>query len=1187
MLGIIVSQFPETHETFIVRELTALRGAGLRLRIYSLKRCRDRVVHSESQPLLADTDYVAWDDPRVFVQAVVEGLCHPMRSVATLGWTLRMHRWPPSTLAKALVVWLQSLAIARRMRRDTITHVHAHWATMPTTAAAIISRWLQIPMSFTAHAWDIFVPNPSLKEKVRLASKVITCTEYNRRYLSHFCPEEKRKIVLNYHGVDLEQFARLRVSEFKPANPPTPLFLSVGRLVETKGFEVLLEAYQLLQERGVAFRAVIVGHGSLERHLRQQIRQRNLTEIVEIRPAMSQAALRELYAQAYAFALPCVVAKNGDRDGIPNVLLEAMAMGLPVVSTAVSGILEAVHDKRDGLMVPANDPIRLADALDLLIRKPTWARVLGDHGRMWAETQFDAREHMQRLVIQMKDLLTSRVGELASWRVSELEHPTRQPLRVMYVVWSLGLGGAEQVVIRLAAGLDRRRFQPVICCLDEPGPFAAQAQQQGIEVLALQKRGPFDVRVVPRLIRVMRQRQIQVVHTHLWGANLWGRFAARLAGVPAIIVTEHNVDAWKRWYHLVLDRLLASWATHLVAVSQQVRAFYDSHGVGRHRWQVISNGIDAQALPAKGRGHAYHKLGIRPDERVVGLIGRLVPAKAPQVFLEAFARAQRELPMLRGLIVGDGPLRAQLEEQVRQLGIAERVVFTGVRHDVPDLLVGMDALVFSSEREGLSMAMLEAMAVGVPVIATRVGGTPELIEDGVTGMQVPVGDSQAIADRVVELLCDPARAEAIRCAAHQHVERHFSLKAMIETHEALYEQTLASWRVSELAGSTRTPANPQTRQPAKICYIIDDLAIGGAQRQLLELAKALPRDRYEPQVISLSTTRCALAPLFRDAGIPLTLIPQSGLWSWSTLTTLTRTMRALRPQIVQTWLFTADLYGRLAAWLAGTPIIISAVRNIDLDKPAHYVMVDRLLRHVTDRFTVNAHAVGEVLQRRERVPSSSIRTIYNGVDVQAFDPACTDGLIRRQLHLEAQTPLVGMIGRLAPQKDHATFFRAAELVRDAMPAARFLVVGSGALHDTLQRLARRKALHQCLQFLKPQSRVQDVLAALDVVVVSSRYEGCCNVILEAMAMGKPVVATTVGGNPELVMHGQTGLLVAPGNPQELAEAILTLLQQPVRAKALGAQARARIESHFTLRQMVEETTMLYMGLLKADAEARA
>jgi glycosyltransferase involved in cell wall biosynthesis len=367
-------------------------------------------------------------------------------------------------------------------------------------------------------------------------------------------------------------------------------------------------------------------------------------------------------------------------------------------------------------------------------------------------------------------------------------------IRVAQVIWSLGLGGAEQVVIRLAASLDRRRFEPFVCCLDRPGPFAPQAEAAGLEVVALDKRGPLDARAAWRLARLLRSRRVDVVHTHLWGANLWGRLAALGARIPVIVTTEHNVDTWKRAHHLAIDRALAPVTTHLVAVSQQVLEFYETRGVGRGRFRVVHNGVDTSAAPRRGRGAAFLGLGLGTDDPVVGLVGRLVPAKAPEVFLRALALAAARVPGLRGLVVGDGPLRPQVEAEARRLGLGSRVAFAGVRQDVSDLLPGLDALVFSSLREGLSMAMLEAMAAGVPVVATDVGGTPELIVHGVTGLLVPPGRPDRLCDALVELLEDAAAGDAIRQAARRCADEHFSLAKMTAAHEALYGETLRGGR---------------------------------------------------------------------------------------------------------------------------------------------------------------------------------------------------------------------------------------------------------------------------------------------------------------------------------------------------------------------------------------------------------
>jgi glycosyltransferase involved in cell wall biosynthesis len=361
-----------------------------------------------------------------------------------------------------------------------------------------------------------------------------------------------------------------------------------------------------------------------------------------------------------------------------------------------------------------------------------------------------------------------------------------RPLRVCYVIWSLGLGGAEQIVIRLATGLDRRRFEPLVVCLNEPGPFADHVTRQGIEVVALHKRGPWDLWVVWRLVRLMRARQVALVHTHLWGANLWGRLAACLARVPVIIATEHSHDTWKGHMHFLLDRVLARWTRRLVAVSHPVREFYEAHGIGRGRWQIIHNGVEPGPAPQRTRDGRYKALGVGRDEPVVGFVGRLVSARAPGVFVEAVARARHHIPSLRALIVGEGPLRQEVELQVHRLGLERRVTLLGMRQDVPEWLAGLDALVFCSEREGCSLAMLEAMAMGVPVVATQVGGTLEVIESEVSGLLVPPRQPQALADRIVELLNSPAKAAAIRTAARQRVEQHFSLRRMIEEHERLY-----------------------------------------------------------------------------------------------------------------------------------------------------------------------------------------------------------------------------------------------------------------------------------------------------------------------------------------------------------------------------------------------------------------
>jgi len=417
--AIITSQFPESNETFVIRELAALSTAGFKIEIFSLKKCRDRIRHPEAEVLAKQTTVIAWDDPGVWLRSAAAFLRHPVKSSRALAWVLRHESSSVTNLAKAIVVWMQSLVLARQMKAKGITHVHSHWATMPTTAAVLTARLLNLRFSFTAHAWDIFVSNPSLPEKVRLASAIITCTESNRQALADMCPTETGKIRLSYHGVDIRKFdstntgirnnsSAIPVSTDEKSlhNDIKPMFLSVGRFVEQKGYEDLVSAYEEVKNRGVSFNAVIVGEGPLRKSIQRRIESAGLTDYVEIKSDMPQSELADLYRHAYAFVLPCVISANGDRDGIPNVILEAMAAGLPVISTTVSGVPEAVRDQISGFTVNPHSPAQLASALESIAADRELGARMGCESRHIAVERFSDELHLAGLVVLMNEIIS-------------------------------------------------------------------------------------------------------------------------------------------------------------------------------------------------------------------------------------------------------------------------------------------------------------------------------------------------------------------------------------------------------------------------------------------------------------------------------------------------------------------------------------------------------------------------------------------------------------------------------------------------------------------------------------------------------------------------------------------------------------------------------------------------------------
>ncbi|MDP1853766.1 MAG: GT4 family glycosyltransferase PelF [Candidatus Omnitrophota bacterium] len=367
---------------------------------------------------------------------------------------------------------------------------------------------------------------------------------------------------------------------------------------------------------------------------------------------------------------------------------------------------------------------------------------------------------------------------------------TKNRINILYVIWSLGLGGAEQVVINLAKNLDKQKFNPIVCCLNDKGVFAEELEKEGIEVIPLAKKHKFDISVIKSLINIIKQYKIDIVHTHLWGANFWGRIAAKLSGVKVIIATEHNIDVWKTSLHLFLDKLLSFITDKIIVVSNKVGEFYAQKAhIAKNKIRVIYNGIDIGRFNRDiNSGQKRESLGISNDEKVIAIIGRLVPQKGHRYFLRALKKLTACGLNVKGLIIGSGELEAELKEYSASLGLNGKVLFMGLRKDVDTILPIVDILALPSLREGMPIAALEAMACGIPVVATDVGGNREVITDGVTGYIVPPEDDALLAEKIKILIEDRALANSFADAGRKRIRESFSNSQMLKASEGLYTE---------------------------------------------------------------------------------------------------------------------------------------------------------------------------------------------------------------------------------------------------------------------------------------------------------------------------------------------------------------------------------------------------------------
>ncbi len=1007
----IFSQFPCYDETFILREMNALKEKGLPFSIFSLKMPRDKIVHEEAKNLIEDTIYAPFMSAGAILSQFYFLLRHPIRYLTTFLYIAKIHLTSPDFLFKSFILFPKSVHVARILKRQNIRQIHGQWATHPTTSAIIISRLTDIPYSFTGHAHDIYANTAGLRQKIKGAKFVTTCTEHNKQYLMGLVNTDK--IVVNYHGLDLERFKRHKgtgsqiTSSFK--------ILSVGSLLERKGFDTLIEACGILRDRGIEFECTIAGGGAIEQALKVKTNNLKLTTKIKFTGYITQEKLIPLYRLADAFTLPV---RLDIHWGIPNVLIEAMATKVPVITTNLSSISELVKDGENGFIVPERNPEALADKLLMLASDVNLQTRIGKAGYVAVAHKFDLKNNSENLVklfdkqlkskvrrqraaihVVLRKLLSSliyiakilwpakgltvltyhrvtdtedagnmvmpikkfeqqmeylhrkgckhilitfddgwednytnafpilkkyglkaivfltagrvinhlsadghylnvfQIKEMADYGIEfgvhTINHPrlTEIPLKdarfeikepiqmikdftgsrptafaypagyyndeirnlvkdagfkcaftvkpgkntadidpfelgrtemngidsmfdfkkklagaydllhravqrhaqhkkrvnILYVIWSLGLGGAERVVINLAKGLDKSKFNPVIACLNDKGPFASEVEKEGIEVIALNKKPGLDLTIIPKLIAVIKKYHINIVNTHLWGANFWGRIAARLVGVKVVIATEHNVDIWKTPLHLSLDRFLSHHTDRIIAVSNSVKDFYTSRGISADKIQVIYNGIASVGAGKATRSEMRQALGITEGETTLAVIGRLVEQKGHRYFLYVLKELLR-YNRVRGLIVGAGPLEAELRKFSQTIGLNGNVIFTGLRQDVPEMMKAIDILVMPSLREGLPIIALEAMVSGKPVVATHVGGVAEVVVDGETGLLVPPADEKGLTSALSRLIQDEELAHRLGENGSKRVRERFSLERMVRETEGLYEE---------------------------------------------------------------------------------------------------------------------------------------------------------------------------------------------------------------------------------------------------------------------------------------------------------------------------------------------------------------------------------------------------------------
>ncbi|WP_246186893.1 glycosyltransferase [Microlunatus speluncae] len=390
-IGYVVKMYPRFSETFIVTEILELERLGLDLTIFSLRLPNDGRFHPALAEVAAPVHYLRHSGIRA------EELWRAAAGATGLpGFTAAL----PILLELDHASAHQAIELAQAVRQQRVTHLHAHFASISAAVARVATRLAGIDYTVTAHAKDIFhaeVDHDRLRERVADARRVITVSDFNLDHLRRTFGTDADRVGRIYNGIDLTRFPFTSPADRLDDPASVPVIAAVGRLVPKKGFGDLIDAAALLRDAGHTFRVDLAGTGPLAVALAEQVRRLGLEDRVRLLGALPQTAVARLVGSAAAFAAPCVIGDDGNRDGLPTVVLEAMALGTPVVATGVTGLPEILDDGRTGLLIDQHDPAGLAAALARLLHQPDLRSGLAKAARELIELEFDASRQATKI----------------------------------------------------------------------------------------------------------------------------------------------------------------------------------------------------------------------------------------------------------------------------------------------------------------------------------------------------------------------------------------------------------------------------------------------------------------------------------------------------------------------------------------------------------------------------------------------------------------------------------------------------------------------------------------------------------------------------------------------------------------------------------------------------------------------
>ncbi len=737
-------------------------------------------------------------------------------------------------------------------------------------------------------------------------------------------------------------------------------------------------------------------------------------------------------------------------------------------------------------------------------------------------------------------------------------------IRILFLLDKLTPAGTQTNVLELVRHLDRKRFDPRVIALLAGGELEKEFVAAGVRPIVLNVKsayGPSGWKALAFLIRYLRQEKIEVIQTFFLHADILGTIAGKWAGVKRIYTTRRDEGFWRSPRQVFVNRFFNRFVDALLVNSEAVSDAVRKQENPAKPIYRIYNGVDSERfcpadVPAQKK--IRQELGLSDHDVAVAVVAHMKhEIKGHSHLLNAVAEVSKKEKNFKVFLIGDGPLRLSLEAFAKDLGIGAVVRFLGRRTDTTHILKAMDVGCLPSLSEGFSNAVLEYMASGLAVVATRVGGNSEVIKNGTDGYLVQPGNPSAMAKRLVEFVNDHDLRVRFGKAAREKIVRDFSLEKMTSQYEHIFSSV----------------------RRKRVLYVIWSLDLGGAEQVVLNLVQSIDPKRFEPQVLCLNG-KGRYAEVLERRGIKISAMNKRPKFDPLLIPRMVRFIKKERIDLIHTHLFTSNLWGRIAAWLSGVPVIATE-HNQDIWKKPFHFFIDRVLFNATGKIIFVSKMVEQFYQSHLPSLNGKACVIYNGIDTGKFSGTNQAPLdLKKKFGFNDGSKVLGMVGRLVPQKGHVYFLDALNMLRTKGYKVCGLITGDGPMRDELHTYAYDHGLRNFVAFSGFRNDMENVYRAMDIFVLSSEYEGFPLVVLEAMAANIPIVATPVGGVVECLRDNENSLLVPFAERKQLADALEKLLVNESLGIGLAKTALREVQTRFSVEEMARQTENVYEEVLK-------